>query len=146
VRQSLKGMILGKNRKMLAVAKSVAHLSDVKQYKVGAVIANGKDILSVAHNKEKSHPLQKKYNQHRGEKAEEWSYLHAEVAAILKVRNKKLLKGSTIYVGRTFKSGHNAIARPCPACMQAIIDHGIKEIVYTTDDGLAVEVVILDDK
>jgi hypothetical protein len=71
---------------------------------------------------------------------------YAEVAAILKVRNKKLLKGSTIYVGRTFKSGHNAIARPCPACMQAIIDHGIKEIVYTTDDGLAVEVVILDDK
>ena len=31
------------------------------------------------------------------------------------------------------------MARPCPACMAAIKDFGIKNIYYTTDDGMAYE-------
>ena len=33
------------------------------------------------------------------------------------------------------------MARPCPACMQAIKDMGIKHIAYTTDDGSANELI-----
>ena len=132
--------------KMLDLAKNVASLSDIKQYKLGAVIARGRDVLSTASNSTKTHPLQKKFNRHRGDIAEEWTYLHAEIAAIIKVKNKKLLSGATIYIHRTFKCGRNALARPCPACMAAISLAGIKKIVYTTDFGVAEETLFLNDK
>lgn len=31
------------------------------------------------------------------------------------------------------------LARPCPSCMAAIRDIGIKHVYYTTDDGYAYE-------
>jgi deoxycytidylate deaminase len=128
--------------KMLNIADAVSKTSDFKRYHLGAVIANGSEILSVACNQSKSHPLQKKYNQKRESfAAENWTHLHAEIACISKVKNKKLLSGSTIYISRKTKHDENALARPCKACMQAIIDHKIKKIIYTTDDGFATEVI-----
>ena len=132
--------------KMLDLAKNVATTSDIKQYKLGAVIVKGREVLSMAANSTKTHPLQKKFNRQRGDMAEEWTYLHAEIAAIIRVKNKKLLAGATIYIHRSFKCGSNAMARPCPACMAAISLAGIKKIVYTTDFGVAEETLFLNDK
>lgn len=127
---------------MLAIADAVSKTSDFTRYHLGAVIANGAEILAAACNQMKSHPLQKKYNRVRGEVAINWTHLHAEIAALNKVKNKKLLNGATIYISRKTKHGQSALARPCKGCMQALNDYGVKKIVYTTDDGYAVEVLI----
>ena len=34
------------------------------------------------------------------------------------------------------------MSRPCPSCLVAIKDMGIKHIYYTTDDGFAYEQII----
>jgi len=135
-------MISKKTVKFIDLARAASQLSTHQHFKIGAVLANGSSILATGVNQEKSHPLQKKYNRARGTKATEWSYLHAELTALLKVKDKSLLVGSTIYVSRSFKSGGNALARPCEACLDALIDHGVKMIVYTTEHGIAEEYVI----
>lgn len=125
---------------MLNIAKAASQLSDIEQHKLGAVIAKGTEILAVGQNQAKSHPLQKKYNKFRGHAhAEEWSYLHAELSALVKIKNKKQLHGAKIYISRTNKSGKNALARPCAACFAAIKDFGISRVVYTTEHGYAEE-------
>ena len=45
----------------------------------------------------------------------------------------------TLYVCRLRNDRPYGMARPCPACMAAIQSLGIKHIVYTTNDGFAVE-------
>ena len=40
---------------------------------------------------------------------------------------------------RKRKSAKYGMCRPCPSCMAAIKDLGIKHIYYTTDDGLVYE-------
>ena len=133
-------MISKRSLKFLNLASAASILSDVKKYQLGAAITKGTDVLAVGFNQEKSHPLQKKYNKERGVDSE-WSFLHAEISALSKVKNKKLLRGAVMYTSRKFKCGSNANARPCAGCMKAIIDFGIKEIVYTTNHGIAREFI-----
>ena len=130
-----------RNLKFLDVALAASKLSNIHKYKIGATISVGKEIISTSFNQAKSHPIQKHYNKKRDKTAHEWSYLHAELSAILKVKNKEQLRGATIFVARTKQDGNSGMARPCAACMQAIIDSGIKKIVYTTEDGVAEEKV-----
>lgn len=59
--------------------------------------------------------------------------IHAEVAAIR--ATKANLKDCTIYISRVNARGELRISRPCPDCMKAIIDAGIRRIVYTNSDG-----------
>lgn len=130
-----------RNLKFLDVALAASKLSNIEKYQIGATISNGKEIISISFNQAKSHPLQKRYNKKRASTAHEWSYLHAELSAILKVKNKEQLRGATIFVARTRRDGNPGMARPCAACIQAIIDSGIKKIVYTTEDCVAEEKV-----
>lgn len=44
-----------------------------------------------------------------------------------------------LYIYRIRKSQPFGIARPCPSCMAAIKDLGIRDIYYTTDDGYSYE-------
>ena len=133
-------MISKRAYKFLNLASAASILSDVKRYQLGAVITKGTDVLAVGFNQEKSHPLQKKYNRERGVDSE-WSFLHAEISALSKVKNKHLLRGAIMYTSRKFKCGNNANARPCAGCMKAIHDYGIRQIIYTTDYGVASEII-----
>jgi len=56
---------------------------------------------------------------------------HAEMDAIWKVRNKELLKGSTIVIYRQDRHGNYAKSRPCSACMAMIKEYRIKTILYS---------------
>lgn len=40
-----------------------------------------------------------------------------------------------MYVARVAKDGSTRMARPCPRCMRAMYEAGVREVVYTTDDG-----------
>lgn len=101
-----------------------------EHYKIGCVITDKKGrILSHGFNQRKSHPFQAHYaNKHNPEKI----FLHAEIAALIKVRDGE---PHTIYVGRIMKNGSWGIARPCPICAAAIKDAGIKNVVFTDEKG-----------
>lgn len=85
-------------------------------------------VLSVGKNNyTKTHPLQAKYSKRVGEA--EKIYLHAEIAAIIRCRD--LSKAHKIFVVRVGKDGNYAMAKPCPGCMTAIKESGIKIVEHT---------------
>lgn len=57
-------------------------------------------------------------------------YLHAEIHAIVKARAPI----HWIEVKRYSKTGKPMFAKPCPICMLAIKEAGIKEVSYTTEE------------
>lgn len=40
-----------------------------------------------------------------------------------------------MYVARVARDGSTKMARPCSKCMKALYEAGVREVVYTTDDG-----------
>ncbi len=138
-------MITNNDLKFLKVCKQVSKLSDFKQTKMGACITYGKkDILAVGYNSNKTSPIQKRFNVYRNFKNKKGAIpkIHAEISAISKLpyyiyENNFNMKKSCIYVYRENKKTHClAMALPCPACMEAIKQVGIKRIVYSCSDGI----------
>lgn len=122
------------------VATALAKVSTHHKAKLGAVIVQDREVVSTATNVAKSHPMQMKYNKLRNMEGDNHRhFIHAELNAIIKTTDKRKLKGASIYVSRICKSKEFGMARPCAACLQAIIDHGINHIFYTTDLGYAQE-------
>ena len=91
-----------------------------------AAIVHRNKIISIGHNKRKTHPLMLKF-QHRSFKI----LLHAEIDAISKVRNKNLLKDSEMYVSRLSKGNNILNSEPCETCKKAIRFYGINKVYWT---------------
>jgi deoxycytidylate deaminase len=130
-----------RQERLFNVAEAVAQLSDFPRIQIGAVIARKNHILSVGVNREKSHPLQKKFNAQRFVDNFDTCqhHLHAEMDALLKVKRGEDLSKVSVYVFRKNQNGQLAPSRPCPACLTYIKSVGIKDIFYTTYDGFASE-------
>lgn len=109
--------------------------ADHPKYQLGAAIMiQGKKIISTGANlQNKTHPYVFEHGEHysRG--------IHAELAAIFRIKNKETLKGATIFVYRQTKQGDFANARPCPMCLELIKEYGFKKMIYTTDKGIIEE-------
>lgn len=91
------------------------------------------EILSVGRNSYvKTHPLQAKLAREAGEPSR--IYLHAEVAAIVKVRDWSLIKRMAVI--RLNGKGKELDAKPCPICQSLIDKIGISEVVYTTRENV----------
>ena len=129
-----------REKRLFNLARAVSLCSEHLQFHVGCVIVNQKRILSVANNQVHSHPLQKKLNKLRFNLDDTCqNYLHAEIYAILKVKNTSQLKNASIYVYRETLTHEIAMSRPCPACLAKIKEVGIKTMYYTTQDGYSKE-------
>ena len=125
------------------VARSVSKTSTCGRVSIGAVLVNGKEIISVAANDLKSHPEQYRLNRLRfqDDNADKCkNSIHAEMYCILKCKDMDLSRAK-LYVYRENRLGELANCRPCPACMKKIRDVGIREIYYTTNDGYAHEAI-----
>lgn len=117
----------------LNVAKAVASLSKHDKCRVGAVLVKANDILSTACNVLKSHPVQMRHNVHRGIEVSQ-HHLHAEIATLLKVKDKSKLKGAVLYIHRVKRQGESGLARPCAACYNFIkTETPITECYYSTE-------------
>jgi tRNA(Arg) A34 adenosine deaminase TadA len=90
-----------------------------------AIVHNGK-ILSIGHNRRKTHPLMLKF-QHKPYKI----FLHAEIDAIVKIKDKTLLKECQLYVARRSKGNNILNSEPCETCKKAIRFFGIKQVYWT---------------
>lgn len=116
------------------LALSISKMSDFPRIKIGALIVKNGGLVCVGFNRKKSHPVQKKYNIHRGFDSEPKDYIHAEISAIVKAKNVDL-RGSSIYISRNNVNGDMAMCRPCKACMEAIRESGISKVFYMSELG-----------
>jgi deoxycytidylate deaminase len=108
-------------------AREISKLSDFRRSKHGSVIVHNKNIISMAHNRGKVFvEFTKRFQSEQS--------LHSELAAILKVKNKKVLKDSSLFVYRELKNGTPSISRPCDTCMRIIKSFGITHVYYSYEN------------
>lgn len=91
-------------------------------------------------NSLKSHPFQKRFCSN-----ENAIFLHAELEAIknaVEMLHPELMEYTTLYIARmkykdqTKKGMIQGLAKPCIGCHRAIATFGIKNVCYTTDEGI----------
>ena len=110
----------------------------VKSSRIKAGLIYKNELLSFGINRMKSHPFQKKFG-----KNEDAIYLHAEIDCIINaLRNNMSLdeiSKSTLLVVRNKRQGRNwvdGLAKPCLGCQKAISHFDIRNVIYTTDEGV----------
>jgi len=102
----------------MAIAAEVSTLSHCERKKVGSIIVNGNNILSMGYNGTPSGFDNNCENQD----GTNWWVLHAEANAIVKMARSKgeSTEGTTLYT----------TCSPCKECAKLIIQAGIKRVVY----------------
>ena len=121
-------------------ARQVADMSDYHKEHVGCVAVYHGQVISIGCNSNKTHPMQKHYNKYREKSDMLIPKLHAEINCISQLKHLKVnFSKVKLYIYRIRKDRPYGIARPCPSCMAAIKDLGIRDIYYTTNDGFAYE-------
>jgi len=121
-------------------ARQVAQLSDYYKTHIGCIAVYHGNIISIGCNCNKTHPAQKYYNRFRKKSEDLLPKLHAEINCINQIKNSDInFSKVKLYIYRIRKDQPFGLSRPCPSCMAAIKDIGIKDIYYTTNDGYAHE-------
>lgn len=131
-----------KENRYFDVAKSVAKTSDYYRHHIGCVVVyNKNNVLSVASNSNKTHSLQKLYNQFRNfDTSETENKLHAEIHALSWLVGKPVdWSKVSLYTYREHSNGKPAISKPCPACQKLINDLGIRTVYYIDEKGQKVK-------
>lgn len=100
-----------------------------KQYNITAIVYDKRgNVLSMGKNSYvKTHPLQAQYAERAGEPYK--VFLHAELAAIIKLRDHQ--KPHKMVIFRYLEDGSPAKAMPCKICRQALAKTDIKIVEHT---------------
>ena len=126
-------------------ARQIAMISDFKKVHVGCIAVYKGHIVGIGCNTNKTHPTQKYYNQFRKPEGDDISMasvpkLHAEINCLNQLRHLNInFSKVKLYIYRIRNGRPYGISRPCPSCMKAIQDFGIRDIYYTTDSGFSYE-------
>ena len=108
------------------------------QFKFGAGIVYKNNLIATGVNSYKTHPLMAQWGQN-----EESICLHAEIDAIknaLKLITPSQLAKCDMYIVRVKRPEPNShdwvhgLAKPCDGCKRAIVNFGLRNVYYTTDD------------
>ena len=120
-------------------ASNIAEVSDFDKINIGCIAVYQGTIIGVGFNTNKTHPIQKKYNRYRN--GEDFiPKLHAEINCLNSIRHLDInFTKVKLYIYRKRKTAKYGMCRPCPSCMAAIKDLGIKNVYYTTNDGYVYE-------
>lgn len=135
-------MITRRDKRFFNTAAQLAEYSTYSKEKVGCVIVYHNKIISTGYNKDRTDPLQKKYNEERN--VPDWTVhtLHAEIDAIKHIMDLPInWNNVSIYIYRKRKDQPFGLARPCKACMKLIKDIGIKHVYYTSNEGYVYEYI-----
>ena len=137
------------DRRYLSKARQVADISDYKNVHIGCVAVYKGNIVGIGCNTNKTHPVQKYYNKYRSTDVDQETLLpkiHAEISCINSIRHLDIdFSKVKLYIYRKRNDKPYGMSRPCPSCMAAIKDLGIKHIYYTTNEGFAYECVTQED-
>ena len=121
-------------------AHQIATISDYKKTHVGCVAVYQGQVIGLGCNCNKTHPIQKKYNRYRKPSDSMLPKLHAEINCLNQIKHMDInFSKVKLYIYRIRKDQPFGMARPCPSCMAAIRDLGVRNIFYTTNDGYAHE-------
>lgn len=101
------------------------NVSPVGGTKIAAALVVKNRIISLGHNRRKSHPLQKRYAKNC-----EAIYLHAEIDCLRHVIDDDL-SSSILYLARVYRNGIPAFVEPCLGCIKALDAFGIKKVYHT---------------
>lgn len=128
-----------REKKIFKIAREIATFSDYKGPHIGAVVVEGKTIISTGYNSNKTRPLQQQYNSYR-EFDNQTNIIHsqhAEISALSHLIGKEIdWKRVSIFTYRELKkTKKKACSRPCKACMALIKDLGIKNIYFIDENG-----------
>lgn len=124
-------------------ARQIASVSDFPKTHIGCIAVYQGNIIGIGCNTNKTHPKQDYYNRFR-KIYNNGNYcipkLHAEINCLNSIRFLDInFSKVKIYIYRIRHDQPCGIARPCPSCMAAIKDLGIKHIYYTTNEGFGYE-------
>ena len=121
-------------------ARQVASISDYKKQHIGCVAVYQGQVIGLGCNTNKTHPIQKFYNKYRMPSDYMLPKLHAEISCINQIKHLDInFSKVKLYIYRIRKDQPFGLSRPCPSCMAAIRDLGIRDIYYTTNDGYVYE-------
>lgn len=121
-------------------ARQIANISDYKKQHVGCVAVYQGQVIGLGCNCNKTHPMQKFYNKYRMPSDYMLPKLHAEISCINQIKHLDInFSKVKLYIYRIRKDQPFGLSRPCPSCMAAIRDLGIRDIYYTTNDGYVYE-------
>lgn len=138
-------MLSKKDMRFFQKARQIANISDFSKTHIGCIAVYQGNIIGVGFNTNKTHPMQKYYNRERfvpGATGPFEAKLHAEINCLNSIRHMDIQFSKVkLYIYRARISTTYGICRPCPSCMAAIKDLGIKHIYYTTDTGYIYEKV-----
>ena len=133
-------MIRKNDYKYFDKARLVASISDYHKIHIGCVAVYQGQVIGIGCNCNKTHPSQKHYNKYRISSETMLPKLHAEISCINQVKHLNInFSKVKLYIYRIRKDQPFGLARPCPSCMEAIKDLGIKNIYYTTNEGFSYE-------
>lgn len=125
------------NKDLRFIDAALAHAASsekVAAARVSAVLVIKNRIIAFGTNRRKSHPFQAEYGKNKDS-----IFLHAETDCIknaLKRVDMEELRHATMYVARVKKRDNQDVwgmAKSCCGCTRAIVEYGIKRVVYTTD-------------
>lgn len=110
-----------------------------------AAIIYQDNLISLGTNRKKTDPFQIRFA-----KCESSIYLHAETRAIKLALNHltpRQLKKSTLVVLRikyNWKTNQYVMANsfPCIGCQRAVVEFGIKRVLYSTDDAVYQQAIV----
>lgn len=128
--------------KYFSKARRAAEISDYHKTHLGCVAIYQNQVIGIGCNCNKTHPMQKYYNRYRKNDDRLLPKLHAEISCLNGIKNLDVnFSKVKLYIYRLRNDKSYGLARPCPSCMAAIRDLGIKDIYYTTNDGYAYEYI-----
>lgn len=125
-----------------AKAKNVSTCSDFHKTHIGCIAVYQGHVIAVGYNTNKTHPIQQHYNKYRENNNIGCfaAKLHAEINCLNSIRHLDInFSKVKLYIYRSRCDQEYGMSRPCPSCMAAIKDLGIRHIYYTTNDGFAYE-------
>ena len=121
-------------------ARQIADISDYSRIHIGCIAVYQGQVIGLGFNTNKTHPVQKFYNRYREPSDTMLPKLHAEISCINQIKHLNInFSKVKLYIYRIRKDQPFGMARPCPSCMAAIRDLGIRDIYYTTNDGYVFE-------
>ena len=117
-------------------AKYTASISDYHKTHIGCVAVYQGQIIGLGCNCNKTQPTQKYYNRYRKPSDSMLPKLHAEINCLNQIKHLDInFSKVKLYIYRIRKDQPFGMSRPCPSCMAAIKDLGIRDIYYTSNDG-----------
>ena len=133
-------MLRSADYKYFLKARQVATISDYYKTHIGCVAVYQGQVIGLGCNTNKTHPVQKFYNRYREPSDTMLPKLHAEISCINQIKHLNInFSKVKLYIYRIRKDQPYGMARPCPSCMAAIRDLGIRDIYYTTNEGYSYE-------